>query len=56
MCSYYKVFSILCRLTYALSLNFLAMIHLDGHVTGSVESVETSFTTREEEENMVKAE
>lgn len=38
-------FSILCRLTYALSLNFLAMIHLDGHVTGAVESVETSFTT-----------
>lgn len=38
-------FSLLCRLTYALSLNFLAMIHLDGHVTGAMESVETSFTT-----------
>lgn len=37
--------SLLCRLTYALSLNFLAMIHLDGHVTGAMESVETSFTT-----------
>ncbi|EDO45173.1 predicted protein [Nematostella vectensis] len=35
---------LLCRLTYALSLNFLAMIHLDGHVTGAVERVETSFT------------
>lgn len=35
---------LLCRLTYALCLNFLAVIHLDGHVTGAVESVETSFT------------
>lgn len=35
---------LLCRLTYALSLNFLAVIHLDGHVTGAVEQVETSFT------------
>lgn len=35
---------LLCRLTYALCLNFLAVIHLDGHVTGAVEKVETSFT------------
>ncbi|KAK2554648.1 G-protein coupled receptor-associated protein LMBRD2 [Acropora cervicornis] len=35
---------LLCRLTYALCLNFLAVIHLDGHVTGAVEQVETSFT------------
>lgn len=38
---YYRL---LCRLTYALCLNFLAVIHLDGHVTGAVEKVETSFT------------
>ena len=39
--SFYRL---LCRLTYALSLNFLAMIHLDGHVT-NINSVEqTSFT------------
>ena len=38
------VFRLLCRLTYALCLNFLAIIHLDGHVTGAVEKVETSFT------------
>lgn len=37
-------FRLLCRLTYALCLNFLAVIHLDGHVTGAVEKVETSFT------------
>ena len=35
---------LLCRLTYALCLNFLAVIHLDGHVTGEAEPVETSFT------------
>ena len=35
---------LLCRLTYALCLNFLAVIHLDGHVTGAAEQVETSFT------------
>ena len=38
---------LLCRLTYALCLNFLAMIHLDGHVTGSSEgdnTTETYFT------------
>ena len=35
---------LLCRLTYALCLNFLAVIHLDGHVTGEVEQTETSFT------------
>jgi len=42
---------LLCRLTYALCLNFLAMIHLDGHVTGNNEhnggqktNVETQFT------------
>ena len=35
---------LLCRLTYALCLNFLAVIHLDGHVTGDAEPVETSFT------------
>lgn len=28
---------LLCRLTYALCLNFLAMIHLDGHVTANSE-------------------
>eukprot|EP00795_Rhopilema_esculentum_P004966 gene4966-21312_t len=33
---------LLCRLTYALSLNFLAMIHLDGHVADTVE--QASFT------------
>ncbi|XP_031558370.1 G-protein coupled receptor-associated protein LMBRD2-like [Actinia tenebrosa] len=36
---------ILCRLTYALSLNFLAMLHLDGHVTGANDKEESSFTT-----------
>ena len=42
---------LLCRLTYALCLNFLAMIHLDGHVTGTNEHsqgiktvIETQFT------------
>lgn len=41
---------LLCRLTYALCLNFLAMIHLDGHVTGNTEQnghkfeSETQFT------------
>ena len=40
---------LLCRLTYALCLNFLAMIQLDGHVTGNSEHngkvvVETQFT------------
>lgn len=36
---------LLCRLTYALCLNFLAMIHLDGHVTGNKDNVvETQFT------------
>ena len=35
---------LLCRLTYALCLNFLAVIHLDGHVTRAAEQVETSFT------------
>lgn len=35
---------LLCRLTYALCLNFLAIIHLDGHVTGAAEQVDTSFT------------
>lgn len=36
---------LLCRLTYALCLNFLAMIHMDGHITGtSIEEVETQFT------------
>ena len=39
-----SLFRLLCRLTYALCLNFLAVIHLDGHVTGAVEKVETSFT------------
>ena len=38
------LFRLLCRLTYALCLNFLAIIHLDGHVTQAVEKVETSFT------------
>ena len=35
---------LLCRLTYALSLNFLAMIHLDGHVTNINTVEQTSFT------------
>ena len=36
---------LLCRLTYALCLNFLAMIHMDGHVTGQKdETGETNFT------------
>ncbi|XP_065663092.1 G-protein coupled receptor-associated protein LMBRD2 [Hydra vulgaris] len=35
-----------CRLTYAICLNFLAMIHMDGHVTGrsGTEISETYFT------------
>lgn len=35
---------LLCRLTYALCLNFLAMIHLDGHITTQKEVKETQFT------------
>eukprot|EP00794_Sanderia_malayensis_P008068 gene8068-8931_t len=35
---------LLCRLTYALCLNFLAMIHLDGHVTNINTMEQTSFT------------
>jgi len=35
---------LLCRLTYALCLNFLAMIHLDGHVTNINTLEQTSFT------------
>lgn len=44
MLCFLPCFRLLCRLTYALCLNFLAVIHLDGHVTGAVEKVETSFT------------
>ena len=44
MMCFLPLFRLLCRLTYALCLNFLAVIHLDGHVTGAVEKVETSFT------------
>lgn len=43
-CCVLQLFRLLCRLTYALCLNFLAIIHLDGHVTGAAEEVETSFT------------
>ena len=38
---------LLCRLTYALCLNFLAMIHMDGHITEQTADVllrETDFT------------
>lgn len=35
---------LLCRLTYALCLNFLAIIQLDGHVTGSSEGKDMSET------------
>lgn len=38
---------LLCRLTYALCLNFLAMIHMDGHITGQTSDrafSETDFT------------
>nr|XP_054764188.1 G-protein coupled receptor-associated protein LMBRD2-like [Lytechinus pictus] len=34
----------LCRLTPPLCLNFLGMIHLDDHVTGQEDLVETSYT------------
>lgn len=34
----------LCRLTPPLCLNFLSLIHLDTHVTGRSDLVETSFT------------
>ena len=44
MLCFLPFFRLLCRLTYALCLNFLAIIHLDGHVTEAVEKVETSFT------------
>ena len=35
----------LCRLTPPLCLNFLGLIHLDGHVTGKQDMVETSYTS-----------
>ena len=36
---------LLCRLTYSLTLNFLALVHLDGHVTATNNVEETSFTS-----------
>ncbi|XP_033117086.1 G-protein coupled receptor-associated protein LMBRD2B-like [Anneissia japonica] len=35
----------LCRLTPPLCLNFLGLIHLDGHVTGQQNMIETSYTS-----------
>ncbi|XP_071952878.1 G-protein coupled receptor-associated protein LMBRD2B-like [Antedon mediterranea] len=35
----------LCRLTPPLCLNFLGLIHLDGHVTGENNMIETSYTS-----------
>ncbi|XP_077980885.1 G-protein coupled receptor-associated protein LMBRD2-like [Glandiceps talaboti] len=35
---------LLCRLTPPLCLNFLGLIHLDSHITGDEEMLETSFT------------
>jgi hypothetical protein len=38
-------FSILSRLTYALCLNFLSVIHLDSHITGVLDLEDTAFTS-----------
>ncbi|XP_070564201.1 G-protein coupled receptor-associated protein LMBRD2-like [Ptychodera flava] len=35
---------LLCRLTPPLCLNFLGLIHLDSHITGDEDMLETSFT------------
>ncbi|XP_038048616.1 G-protein coupled receptor-associated protein LMBRD2-like [Patiria miniata] len=37
--------TMLCRLTPSLCLNFLGLIHLDGHVTGKEDMIETSYTS-----------
>ena len=36
---------ILSRLTYALCLNFLSVIHLDSHITGVLDLEDTAFTS-----------
>ena len=38
-------FRLLCRLTYALCLNFLSVIHLDSHITGVLDLEDTAFTS-----------
>lgn len=39
------IFRILSRLTYALCLNFLSVIHLDSHITGVLKVEDTAFTS-----------
>ena len=41
----FPIFRILSRLTYALCLNFLSVIHLDSHITGVLKVEDTAFTS-----------
>ena len=42
---FFSFFRLLCRLTYALCLNFLSVIHLDSHITGVLNLEDTAFTS-----------